>query len=240
MPQAAPLHLIPVGLSESPISGWLPADVKALTRELTVFIAENAKTARAFLKLVEPVVPLQEITIHTLDKRGNKPGEMREWLKTALQGQAIGLVSEAGCPAVADPGALVVAMAHEMKIPVRPHVGPSSILLSLMASGLDGQQFVFHGYAPVDGGARAKQLKQWESQSQALKQTQILIETPYRNQAMYSTLLQSLKPTTRLCLARDLTGTRELIQTATVEQWRERQPPALDKTPCIFLFLAGR
>jgi 16S rRNA (cytidine1402-2'-O)-methyltransferase len=131
-------------------------------------------------------------------------------------------------------------MAHEMKIPVRPHVGPSSILLSLMASGLDGQQFVFHGYAPVDGAARAKQLKQWESQSQALKQTQILIETPYRNQAMYSTLLQSLKPTTRLCLARDLTGTRELIQTATVEQWRERQPPALDKTPCIFLFLAGR
>ena len=240
MPQAASLHLIPVGLGESPISGWLPADVQALTRELTVSIAENAKTARAFLKLVGTAAPLQEITIHTLDKRGNRPGELRDWLKPALAGQDIGLVSEAGCPAVADPGATVVAMAHDMGIAVRPHVGPSSILLSLMASGLDGQQFAFHGYAPVDGAARAKQLKQWESVSQSLKQTQILIETPYRNAAMFATLLQTLKPGTRLCVARGLTTSQEWVRTATIEQWRERRAPDLDKIPCIFLFLAGR
>ncbi len=240
MSHAAPLHLIPVGLGESPPDRWLPAEVQALTRGLTIYIAENAKTARAFLKLIGTTTPLQEITIHTLDKRGNKPGEIREWLKPALAGQAIGLVSEAGCPAVADPGALVVAMAHDMGIPVQPHVGPSSILLSLMASGLDGQQFVFHGYAPVDSAARAKQLKQWEGASQSLKQTQILIETPYRNQAMFATLLQSLKPGTRLCVARGLTTPQEWVNTATIEQWRERRAPNLDKIPCIFLFLAGR
>ena len=240
MPHAASLHLIPVGLGDSPPDRWLPAEVQALTRELTIYIAENAKTARAFLKLIGTTAPLQEITIHTLDKRGNKPGEIREWLKPALAGQAIGLVSEAGCPAVADPGALVVAMAHDMGITVQPHVGPSSILLSLMASGLDGQQFAFHGYAPVDAAARAKQLKQWESTSQSLKQTQILIETPYRNQAMFATLLQSLKPGTRLCVARGLTTPQEWVFTTTVEQWRERRAPNLDKIPCIFLFLAGR
>ncbi|HRL21406.1 SAM-dependent methyltransferase [Alcaligenes sp. SDU_A2] len=240
MPQSAPLHLIPVGLGDSPANDWLPTHVQALTRELTVFIAENAKTARAFLKLIGTATPLQEITIHTLDKRGNKPGEIREWLKPALAGQAIGLVSEAGCPAVADPGAAVVALAHDMGIAVRPHVGPSSILLSLMASGLDGQQFAFHGYAPVDSAARAKQIKQWESTSQSLKQTQILIETPYRNQAMFATLLQTLKPGTRLCVARGLTTPQEWVHTASIEQWRERRTPDLDKIPCIFLFLAGR
>ncbi|MCX5592165.1 SAM-dependent methyltransferase [Alcaligenes endophyticus] len=232
------LHLIPVSLSPVSSTFWLPHSVQQLAAGLTTYIAENAKTARAFLKQIETAHPLQDITIHTLDKRGTPDTELRSWLQTALNGEDIGLVSEAGCPAVADPGSIAVAMAHQLGIPVKPHVGPSSILLSLMASGLEGQQFTFHGYAPVESGARSKQLKAWELQSKQLKQTQILIETPYRNPGMYTALCQQLHPDTRLCIARDLTGAQEWIRTQTIQKWRQASPPALDKVPCIFLFLA--
>lgn len=240
MPSIGTLHLIPVGLSDTPPPFWLPPSTQSLAASLSVYIAENAKTARAFLKEIQTDLPLQEIAIHSLSKRGNSAAEIRAWLQTALDGHDIGLVSEAGCPAVADPGSRVVAMAHELGIAVRPHVGPSSILLSLMASGLDGQQFVFHGYAPVEPSARNKQLKTWEQASGSASQTQILIETPYRNQGIFKALCQTLLPDTRLCVAKDITGPAEWIQTRSVQQWRNQPAPAFDKVPCIFLFLAKR
>ncbi len=236
-PPSRTLHLIPVGLGDAPLEQWLPGEAQALAARLTTYIAENAKTARAFLKLVGAVTPLREITIHTLDAKTD-PREIRQWLNDASVSE-IGLVSEAGCPAVADPGAKVAALAHDMGIRVVPWVGPSSILLALMASGLDGQRFAFHGYAPVEAAQRARQLKQWESDSARNHQTQIFIETPYRNEAMYTALIQTLKGNTRLCVARALTTEHELIQSHAIAKWQARSAPALHKHPTIFLFLAA-
>ncbi|NLJ51159.1 MAG: SAM-dependent methyltransferase [Alcaligenaceae bacterium] len=231
------LHLIPVGLSDSPTTQWLPDDVRQLAARLDCYIAENAKTARAFLKLIETTQVLQEITIHSLSNK-TATEDIRAWLKGIPEDGEIGLVSEAGCPAVADPGANVVAEAHKMGIKVVPWVGPSSILLALMASGLNGQQFAFNGYAPVKTEDRAKQLKAWEQQSRRLNQSQLFIETPYRNEAMFSSLLQNLNGNTRLCVARDITGSKEWIKTATIEQWKKMPTPSLDKQATLFLFLA--
>lgn len=231
------LHLIPVGLGDAAITSWLPEDARAVAARLTLYIAENAKTARAFLKLVEPITPLQDITIHTLSPR-TTAAEITAWLKALPAGSEIGLVSEAGCPAVADPGSQVVEIAHTMGITVQPWVGPSSILLGLMASGLSGQQFAFHGYAPIEPGERAKTLKAWELDSARHRQTQMLIETPYRNTAMFATLLASLKGDTRLCIARSLTTPEQYIMTRTIRDWKKAQAPALDKQPTLFLFLA--
>lgn len=232
------LHLIPVGLGDSPVQNWLPAQTQQRVESLTVYIAENAKTARAFLKLVGTATPIQDITIHALDKHGTSVQQIREWLQPLTEGQHIGLVSEAGCPAVADPGAAVVAAAHAMNIEVVPHVGPSSILLGLMASGLDGQQFTFHGYPPVNATERSKTLKEWETQSRKHRQTQLFIETPYRNEALFHALLSSLQPTTRLCIARALTTAEQWICTRTIAQWAKADAPAFNKLPTIFLFLA--
>jgi 16S rRNA (cytidine1402-2'-O)-methyltransferase len=224
-------------MGESAPAVWLPQAAHELASSLTTYIAENAKTARAFLKLIGTAVPLQEITIHTLDNKVDAK-QMRAWLQPLLDGGDIGLVSEAGCPAVADPGAKVVAVAHRMGLRVVPWVGPSSILLSLMASGLDGQRFAFHGYAPVDPIERARQLKSWEAASQNQRQTQIVIETPYRNEAMFNTLKQALKGTTQLCVARSLTTADEWVQTHALSEWKSRPAPDLSKKPTIFLFLA--
>ncbi|KRC76226.1 Ribosomal RNA small subunit methyltransferase I [compost metagenome] len=231
------LHLIPVGLGDAPPERWLPAEVRALAGRLDTYIAENAKTARAFLKLIGTTRPLQEITIHTLTDKADA-AQIKTWLAPVAQGAEIGLVSEAGCPAVADPGAKVVAAAHRLGITVTPWVGPSSILLGLMASGLDGQRFAFHGYAPVDAAERAKQLRAWEQHSAKHNQTQLLIETPYRNAAMFATLLASLKADTRLCVARSVTTAEEWIATHTVAEWKQLPPPQLDKLPTLFLYLA--
>lgn len=232
------LHLIPVGLGEAPVSGWLPADVQALAGRLTTYIAESPKSARAFLKQVGTVGPLQEITIHSLSA-DTPHAEITRWLTPIRQDGEIGLVSDAGCPAVADPGARVAAAAHAMGIEVNPWVGPSSILLGLMASGLDGQRFAFHGYAPVQEGERSRQLKAWEQNSARASQTQILIETPYRNRAMFASLLQSLRGDTRLCVARSVSTSAQWIRMFTVAQWKERAAPDLDKKPTIFLYLAA-
>ncbi|MGE6914704.1 SAM-dependent methyltransferase [Achromobacter kerstersii] len=231
------LHLIPVGLGDAPAERWLPAEVRALAGRLDTYIAENAKTARAFLKLIGTTRPLQEITIHTLTDKVDA-AQIKTWLTPIKQGAEIGLVSEAGCPAVADPGAKVVDAAHRLGITVKPWVGPSSILLGLMASGLDGQRFAFHGYAPVDPGERAKQLKAWEQHSAKHNQTQLLIETPYRNAAMFATLLASLKGDTKLCVARSVTTADEWVVTHTVADWKKLPAPQLDKLPTLFLYLA--
>lgn len=235
--QPGRLHLIPVGLGQTAPQHWLPPEVQKLAASLDTYIAENAKTARAFLKQIETTHVLQSITIHTLDARV-EPSQIREWLQPLSEGRDIGLVSEAGCPAVADPGAKVVSLAHQQGSQVVPHVGPSSILLGLMASGLDGQRFAFHGYAPVEPAARAKQLKAWENTSKKQQQTQILIETPYRNDAMFDTLLQTLNGNTNLCIARALTTPEEWIMTQRVSQWKTSAKPDLAKLPTLFLYLA--
>lgn len=237
MTQYGTLHLIPVSLGQTPASAWLPADVQAQAGHLHTYIAENAKTARSFLKQMPLKRPLQEITIHELGPKTDDR-TLRQWLEPLKQGAEIGLVSEAGCPAVADPGAKAVAIAHQWGVNVKPWVGPSSILLGLMASGLDGQRFAFHGYAPVDAAQRIKQLKSWEESSARLHQTQVLIETPYRNQAMLTSITESLKGNTLLCVARSLTTPEEWIRTLPISQWRTQPKPDLDKRPTLFLFLA--
>ncbi|HLU00897.1 MAG TPA: SAM-dependent methyltransferase [Burkholderiaceae bacterium] len=233
------LHLIPVGLGDAPASQWLPQDAQRLAARLDTYIAENAKTARAFLKQVGTERPLQEITIHTLAK-DTDARQIRQWLEPLRTGGEIGLVSEAGCPAVADPGARVAAVAHEMGIRVAPWVGPSSLLLGLMASGLEGQRFTFHGYAPVRPDERSRSLKAWEAASRQHAQTQLFIETPYRNEAMFQSLLQTLKGDTRLCIARSLTTQDEWIQTRSISEWKQSPAPDLARKPTLFLFLAAR
>jgi len=233
------LHLIPVGLGDTPPSSWLPEDVRLLAGRLDTYIAENAKTARAFLKAIGTTHALQDITIHTLEKNTDAQ-RIRQWLEPLRKGGEIGLVSEAGCPAVADPGARVAAMAHALGLRVAPWVGPSSLLLGLMASGLDGQRFTFHGYAPVKPDERARSLKAWETASMQQSQTQLFIETPYRNDAMFQSLLRTLKGDTRLCVARSLTTPDEWIRTYSIAQWKQRPAPDLARKPTLFLFLATR
>lgn len=233
------LHLIPVGLGDAPPSIWLPPDAQKQAASLTTYIAENAKTARAFLKIIGTNHPLQEITIHTLAAR-TPDADITDWLKPLQRDDGdIGLVSEAGCPAVADPGARVVRAAHTLGIQIKPWVGPSSILLGLMASGLDGQRFAFHGYAPVQENERTRQLKAWEQASAQAGQTQIIIETPYRNKALFDALLRALRPDTQLCVASALTTAQEWIRTQSIAQWKQSAPPDLERKPTLFLYLAG-
>lgn len=232
------LHLIPVGLGEAPIDQWLPTVAQTQAARLSTYIAENAKVARAFLKQTPLAHPLQDISIHELNARVDD-ATLASWLAPLKSGHDIGLVSDAGCPAVADPGARAVALAHQWGVRIKPWVGPSSILLGLMASGLDGQRFAFHGYAPVEPLERSKQLKAWEQTSAKQKQTQLLIETPYRNQAMFSSLIEHLKGNTRLCIARSVTTSDEWIRTLPVSQWKNQPAPVLDKHPTLFLFQAA-
>ncbi|MFT0534165.1 SAM-dependent methyltransferase [Castellaniella hirudinis] len=232
------LHLIPVGLGDSDPARWLPQAAQDTTAGLRFFIAENAKTARAFLKQVGTSAPLQDIVIQTL-RADTTAQEISAWLAAVPPDQDLGLVSEAGCPAVADPGALVVAQAHARGLRVRPWAGPSSIMLGLMASGLQGQRFAFHGYAPVKPRERDAQLRAWESASHKQQQTQILIETPYRNPALFSALLATLRDTTRLCVASALTCEDESIRTLSIQAWRKAGAPDFERRPTLFLFLAG-
>lgn len=231
------LHLIPVNLSPAPYENWLPEAARQQATGLRIYIAENAKTARAFLKAIGTTIALQEITIHTL-KADTPTDEIQAWLRAVPPDQDIGLVSEAGCPAVADPGATVVAQAHQLGLRVHPWTGPSSIMLGLMASGLEGQRFAFHGYAPVKTEQRDAQLRAWEAVSHKQNQTQILIETPYRNEAMFEALLHTLRETTQLCVASALTGEDEWVRTLSIGQWRKAAAPAFARKPTLFLYLA--
>ena len=209
VPQGA-LHLIPVPISElaeADTAQSLPASVLPVIRDLRHFVVENAKSARAFLKTVAMPVPIAELDIRELPGRGKlgksstNAQELDALLTPALAGNAVGLLSEAGCPAVADPGADLVGRAHALGCRVVPHIGPSSLLLALMASGLNGQRFAFHGYLPAKEAERAKALRDLESESRTRQQTQIFIETPYRNQPLFATALQVCDPATRLTLA---------------------------------------
>jgi 16S rRNA (cytidine1402-2'-O)-methyltransferase len=240
------LFLIPNTLGDTEaLDHVIPEHVQALTSQLDYFVAENAKTARAFLKLVNarhPLAkPLQEIKIEELNV--NTPALALAGLLGPLKaGQDAGLLSEAGVPAVADPGADLVRLAHQHGIQVRPLVGPSSILMSVMASGLNGQSFAFNGYLPTEPAARGKRIQELEARSRKEKQTQLFIETPYRNGAMLEALVNSCQAGTLLCVATDISLPSETIRTMTGAQWRTllaaNKGPDFHKKPTVFLLLA--
>jgi 16S rRNA (cytidine1402-2'-O)-methyltransferase len=241
------LYLIPntLGPTETgALSSVLPEQVQAITSRLDYFVAENAKTARAFLKLVaagHPLAkPLQEIQIAELNV--NTPAQALDaLLEPLLAGRDAGLVSEAGVPAVADPGADLVRLAHKHGITVRPLVGPSSLLLAVMASGLNGQSFAFNGYLPTDAAQRAKRIRELEQRSRAEKQTQLFIETPYRNAQMLEALVASCQPGTLVCVATDLSLPSESVRTDTGANWKKAlaagKGPDFHKKPTVFLLL---
>ena len=235
------LYLVPTPLGDSACDLVLPLPVLRQVAELDYLIAENAKSARAFLKgvhLIAPLrLPLQEIEIAKLDV-STRPAELPALLEPLLNGRDAGLVSEAGAPAVADPGAVLVALAHQFGIKVRPLTGPSSILLALMASGLNGQRFAFHGYLPIEQPARVKELQRLERESKTNRQTQIFIETPYRNGAMLDTCIAALAASTRLCVASHLTMPDEEIVSRPVAAWKRHAALNLKGRPSIFLMLA--
>jgi 16S rRNA (cytidine1402-2'-O)-methyltransferase len=231
------LFLVPVSLGDTPWTRFLPTEARSLSADIRHFIVENAKTARAELKRIEHPCRLRELDIRVLPERATD-AELTALLEPALAGHDLGLMSEAGCPAVADPGAALVARAHALDIPVRPLVGPSSILLALMASGLNGQSFAFNGYLPVADAERDSRVRQLEDESRRQRRTQIFIETPYRNERLYDALLATCQPATRLCVARDLTTDEEWIQSRTVAEWRRSARPELARRPALFLILA--
>jgi 16S rRNA (cytidine1402-2'-O)-methyltransferase len=240
-----PNTLGPTDATPNALSHVLPEQVQDIASKLGYFVAENAKTARAFLKLVaiaHPLArPLQEIQIAELNVN-TPPQALAALLAPLLEGQDAGLVSEAGVPAVADPGADLVRLAHQHGIAVRPLVGPSSLLLAVMASGLNGQSFAFNGYLPTDAAQRTKRIQQLEQRSRAEKQTQLLIETPYRNAAMLEALAGACQPGTLVCVATDLSLPTESVRTLTAAKWKAQlaanNGPDFHKKPTVFLFLA--
>ena len=230
------LYLIPTPIAEESLH-TLPQYVIDRIHRVKIFIAERAKTARHFIKATEPPYGIGELEIMELNKR-TSPEERASFLDAALAGQDIGLMSEAGCPGVADPGALIVAMAHKKGIKVVPLVGPSSILLALMASGMNGQSFSFHGYLSAKIPALQKDLKRLEQLSARFNQTQIFIEAPYRNKGMIENCLKTLQPNTQLCIAADVSAPQEYIKTQRVRDWKKSSIPDLHKHPALFLIYA--
>jgi 16S rRNA (cytidine1402-2'-O)-methyltransferase len=231
------LHLIPAGLGEVAWEIWLPPATRDTALALSHWVVENAKTARAQLKALGHPGPMAEVAITELP-REPKQEDLDRLLAPALAGTALGLMSEAGGPAIADPGALLVRRAHERGVPVKPHVGPSSLLLALMASGLDGQRFAFHGYLPVKEPELLEALRRLEKDSARLHQTQVFIETPYRNAHSFAAVLAACRDTTRLALAAGLTTPEEWIVSRTVRDWKRAAPPPIEKVPTVFCFLA--
>lgn len=231
------LYLIPVPLGQSSLDAVLPETVRNKAKQLKHFVAENAKSARAFLKSLPSETPLQQIEIHELSE--HTPASALPALLAPLHtGTDVGLISEAGCPAVADPGANLVALAQREGIRVVPMIGPSSILLALMGSGLSGQNFAFHGYLPVKDEERQKKLRQLEKDSHQEKRAQIFIETPYRNRQMLETLVKTCADSTRICVATDLSLDSESIMTRTPAEWRRQGLPEIDRRPTVFLLQA--
>ncbi|MEB0135581.1 SAM-dependent methyltransferase [Actimicrobium sp. CCC2.4] len=245
------LYLIPNTLSaalsaaDDLLASIIPDEVQKITARLDYFIAENAKTARAHLKLVSRnhplAIALQEIRIDELNINTDAAA-LPALLAPVLAGRDAGLISEAGVPAVADPGANLVRLAHQHGIRVKPLVGPSSLLLAVMASGLNGQSFAFNGYLPIDGGQRLKRIKTLEDRSRQEKQTQLFIETPYRNLGLLEALTSTCSPGTLVCIATDLTTEEESIRTQTAAQWKRElavgKSPDFHKKPTVFLLLA--
>ena len=227
--------LIPTFLDEENLQ-VLPAYILDAVKSCQVFFVENERSARRYLKQLWKEMVIDNYEWHTIHKAED---ELRDTFRKLLQrGATIGIISEAGCPGVADPGQLLVAVAHSMGALVKPLVGPSSILLALMASGMNGQQFRFNGYLPIDNAERMKALKEMEADSLRTKTTHIFIETPYRNNQILETILKTCLPATRLCIAVDITSSQEAILTKTMNDWK-KSIPDINKRPAIFLLYAG-
>lgn len=227
------LYLIPITLGETSIEQVLPSYNKEIILQIKHFIVENIRTTRRFLKKVDANIDIDSLTFYELNKHTNLE-QIESYLTPIDKGFHIGIISEAGCPAIADPGSDIVAIAQRKNINVVPLVGPSSILLSLMASGFNGQSFSFLGYLPVDGSDRAKKIKQMEQRIYQENQTQIFIETPYRNQKLVEDLIKHCSSETKLCIALNITCEDEYIKTKPINQWNKKQPD-MSKKPCIFL-----
>lgn len=227
------LYLIPVTLGDTPLDRVLPAFNREVILGIRHFIVEEVRTARRFLKQVEKSIDIDSLQFYPMGKHADAALFPR-YLEPLRRGEPVGVISEAGCPAVADPGADVVAIAQREHLKVVPLVGPSSILLAVMASGFNGQSFAFHGYLPIGHADRAKKLKQLEARSAAEGQTQLFIETPYRNARMMADILAACAPTTRLCVAAGLTTEQEFIRSATLKEWKQAPLPDLAKIPAIF------
>lgn len=232
------LFLIPVPLSDNTSYRSYTSYLIDTINSIDEYIVENSKTARRFLKEAGIKKPQNELVIHDYGKH-NREGNISEFFKGMISGKNVGLMSEAGCPGIADPGADIVAYAHELGIKVSPLVGPSSILLGLMGSGFSGQSFTFHGYLPIDKSQRASRIRELELMSERLDQTQIFIETPFRNNQILEEILRSAKPDTQLCIGCDLTSDSEFISTRRVRDWK-KQLPDLHKKPAIFLIYRGK
>ena len=229
----AALYLLPTTLGNTPIEKVLPAYNKEVILGIKHFIVEEVRTARRFLKKVDSSINIDELTFYPLNKH-TSPEEISGYLKPLLAGSPMGVISEAGCPAVADPGADIVAIAQRKNLKVVPLIGPSSIILSVMGSGFNGQSFAFHGYLPIEPTARAKRIKELEQRIYSENQTQLFIETPYRNQKMMEDLLHNCRPQTKLCIAANITCEGEYIKTKSIKEWKGHLPE-INKIPCIFL-----
>ncbi|MBC2840787.1 SAM-dependent methyltransferase [Robiginitalea sp. SC105] len=226
------LYLIPTLLGDNEPLVVLPLTVKQTVEQLSHFIVENERSARRFIKKITPRKSQDSLKIYPLNKY-TEPAAIPQYLEPCLQGVPMGLLSEAGCPAIADPGSEIVSLAHDKGIQVVPLVGPSSILLALMASGLNGQNFSFNGYLPIDPAERRRALKALEKRSAELGQSQFFMETPYRNEKLVEDLLRTLRGDTRLCIAADLTLGSEFVKTCRVADWKGHLPE-LNKRPAIF------
>ncbi len=227
------LYLLPVTLGETSLDSVLPSYNKEVILNIRHFIVEDVRSARRFLKKVAKEIDIDTLTFYPLNKH-TSPEDISGYLKPLKEGNSMGVISEAGCPAVADPGADVVAIAQRENMRVVPLVGPSSIILSVMGSGFNGQSFAFHGYLPIEQGERTKTLKMLEQRVYAEHQTQLFIETPYRNNKLVEEILHTCRPQTKLCIAANITCEGEFIKTKTVKAWRGNVPD-LSKIPCIFL-----
>lgn len=230
------LYLIPCTLGDTPVDKVLPSYNKEVIGAIRHFIVEEVRTARRFLRRTDREFPIDECTFFEMGKHADE-ARFASYLRPIAEGFPVGVISEAGCPAVADPGADVVAIAQRRGIPVVPLVGPNSMIMAVMASGLNGQSFAFNGYLPIDEAERARRLQVLEARARHERQTQLFIETPYRNRRLFDTLLRTLSSKTRLCVAAGITPADEWIRTRTVAEWRREGLPDLGKIPAIFLML---
>lgn len=227
------LYLIPVTLGDTEIDRVLPHYNRSIIAGISHYVVENIRSARRFLRRSNPDIVIDDLTFYTLDEH-TRPEEIASYLAPLREGKPMGVISEAGCPAIADPGADLVAIAQREGLPVVPLVGPSSILMSLMASGFNGQSFAFNGYLPVEPAERTRKIKQLEQRVYSEDQTQIFIETPYRNHKMIEELVRTCRPNTRLCVACDISCESEEIHTRTIAQWKKAKYD-IQKRPAIFL-----
>ncbi len=233
MKNAGILYLIPTTLGDNEPLEVLPMSVKKIIEQVDHYIVENEKSARRFIKKISPRKSQPSLHIKILDKYTDDL-ELQHYLDDCSKGHNVGLLSEAGVPAVADPGATIVKLAHQKGIKVRPLVGPSSIVMAMMSSGLNGQNFAFNGYLPIDKAERKRSIKQLEKLSSDKDQSQLFIETPYRNEKLFEDLKQTLLAGTQLCIAVDITLSTEYIRTMSVEEWK-RVKIDLHKRPAIFI-----